>query len=74
MHKHHLVGCGAGIALALTFVALTGASAGSVAVLVAALACPLGMGGAMWFLMGRRGKVDGGPHANSAAPTGPAHP
>ena len=53
MHKNHLVGCGVGIALALVLVTLSGGSAGSLGVLVAALICPLAMVAAMWFLTGR---------------------
>lgn len=51
MHKSHLVGCAIGIALALVVVGLSGGSAGSLGVLVAALACPLAMVVAMWALM-----------------------
>lgn len=52
MHKNHLVGCAAGIVLALTVVALSGGSIGSLGILAAALVCPLVMTGAMFFLMG----------------------
>ncbi|HET9443470.1 MAG TPA: hypothetical protein VFO65_09105 [Acidimicrobiales bacterium] len=54
MHRGHLAGCAVGIALALGYVALSGASAGGLGLLVAALACPLAMVVAMRFLMGGR--------------------
>jgi hypothetical protein len=60
MHKNHLVGCGVGLVIAFAVVALSGGSAGSLGVLAAALACPLAMVGAMWFLARR-------PHALSRA-------
>jgi hypothetical protein len=52
MHKNHLVGCAAGIAIALAVVALSGGSAGGLGILAAALVCPLVMTAAMFFLMG----------------------
>lgn len=52
MHKNHLVGCAAGIVIALAVVALSGGSAGAFGILVAALICPLVMIAAMYFLMG----------------------
>lgn len=54
MHKNHLIGCGAGIAIALAFVALSGGSAGGFGILAAALICPIVMIGVMYFLMGSR--------------------
>lgn len=52
MHKNHLVGCAAGIAIALAVVVLSGGSAGAFGILVAALICPFVMIAAMYFLMG----------------------
>ena len=52
MHKGHLVGCGIGIVVALSFVAISGASMRSLGFLVPTLACPLAMIIAMKFLMG----------------------
>jgi hypothetical protein len=52
MHKNHLIGCGAGIAIALAFVALSGGSAGGLGILAAALFCPIVMIGVMYFLIG----------------------
>lgn len=52
MQKNHLIGCGAGIAIALAFVALSGGSAGGLGILAAALICPIVMIGVMYFLMG----------------------
>ena len=52
VHRSHLTVCAIGVALAAAFVAVTGASAGSLGLLVAALACPVAMGAAMWLLMG----------------------
>lgn len=52
MHRNHLVGCAAGIAIALTVVSLSGGSAGGLGILAAALICPIAMTAAMFFLMG----------------------
>jgi hypothetical protein len=52
MHKNHLVGCAAGIIIALAVVTLSGGSAGGLGILAAALVCPLVMTAAMFFLMG----------------------
>lgn len=52
MYKNHLVGCGAGIAIALAFVALSDGSAGGLGILAAALICLIVMIGVMYFLMG----------------------
>ena len=62
MHKNHLVGCGAGIALALIVVALSGGSAGSLGVLLAVLICPIVMVGAMWLLVGSDQRRHGTDH------------
>ena len=51
MNKNHLVGCAAGIVIALGVVTLSGGSAGSLGVLAVVLLCPIAMGGAMWLLM-----------------------
>ena len=51
MHKNHLVGCAAGIAIALAVVALSGGSAGSLGVLAIVLLCPIAMAGVMWLLL-----------------------
>jgi len=64
MHKGHLVGCGIGIAIALGFVAITGASSRSVELLVIVLVCPLAMVIAMKFLMGN---AHGGAHHHPGA-------
>jgi Zn-dependent protease with chaperone function len=58
MHRHHLVGCGVGIALALVVVALAGGSAGSIGVLIALLICPLVMIGALMLLTRQRERDD----------------
>jgi uncharacterized membrane protein YgaE (UPF0421/DUF939 family) len=58
MHRHHLVGCGVGIALALVVVALAGGSAGSIGVLIALLICPLVMIGALMLLTRQRERTD----------------
>ena len=52
VHKGHLIGCLAGIALALALVAVTGGSAGGLGVLVVALACPVAVVVAVKLLMG----------------------
>lgn len=51
MNTNHLVGCAAGVAIALAVVALSGGSAGSLGVLAIVLLCPIVMGGVMWLLM-----------------------
>ena len=52
MHKNHLVGCAAGIVIALAVVSLSGGSAGGLGILAVALICPIVMTAAMFFLMG----------------------
>ena len=54
MHKGHLAGCAVGVVLALGFVSLTGGSAGSLGVLLAAVICPVAMIVAMKLLMGEQ--------------------
>ena len=74
MRKNHLIGCGAGIALALGFVLLTGAAPAGLALLVVALVCPIAMVVAMKLLMGGAGHTE---HRTAEATTpqpGPTTP
>lgn len=71
MHKSHFVGCAIGIALALVVVGLSGGSAGSLGVLVAALACPVAMVVAMWALMRNGTQAHEKPDATIPADTAP---
>ena len=59
MHKGHLTGCALAIAVALAVFTFTGGSTGGLALLLAALICPLTMGAVMWFLLGGRNAVRG---------------
>lgn len=52
MRRSHLRLCGLGVVLALTYLFLTGGSAGGVGLVIAALVCPLAMLLAMSVLMG----------------------
>ena len=52
MHRSHLHLCGVGLVLALGYLLLTGGSAGGVALLIAALVCPLAMILALSVLVG----------------------
>lgn len=51
MHTNHLIGCTFLIAAAIAIVALSGVSAGSLALLALLLLCPIAMGGVMWLLL-----------------------
>lgn len=66
MHTKHLTACAVALALALAVVTVTGASIGSLGLLLAVLVCPLTMGVAMWFLMGS--SRHGADHGREAAP------
>jgi hypothetical protein len=50
-HRGHVVLCGAVIAVALMAVVVTGGAPVSIGLLVAALLCPLAMGGVLWLLV-----------------------
>ena len=69
MRKNHLIGCGAGIALALGFVLLTGAAPARLALLVVALVCPIAMVVAMKLLMGGADHTDHTEHRTAEATT-----
>jgi hypothetical protein len=58
MHKNHFAACAVVLIVALTVVLFTGASAGSLGILLVALVCPLAMVGAMWFLAGRTQRAE----------------
>jgi hypothetical protein len=73
MRRTHLIPCLAGLAVAVALVAATGASAASLGVLVAAVACPLSMLVAMRLVMGAGAPAchpAGAPPADSAAARG----
>ncbi|HLF40072.1 MAG TPA: hypothetical protein VI854_01230 [Acidimicrobiia bacterium] len=67
MPAGHVTACAAGLVIALTAVAITGGSAGSLGVLVAALACPIAVVLAMRLLMGDGGVRHHGGRAGATA-------
>jgi hypothetical protein len=74
MRRTHLIPCLAGLIVAVALVAATGASAASLGLLVAAVACPLSMLVAMRLVIGPAGSSAchraGASPADSAATRG----